>query len=76
MALFVILTAAEADQVRGPSATDPMSALNPIARQGGAFILPVAVLADPAHAAHWEFLGGLPQLDAGDPDFPGEIEEG
>lgn len=76
MSLFIILNAAQADQVRGPSSTDPMSALNPIDRQGGKFILPVAVLSDPAHEAHWEFLGTLPQLDSGDPEFPGEIEEG
>lgn len=76
MGLFIILEAVEADQVHGPSATDPMSALNPIERQGGKFILPVAVLTDPAHEAHWEFLGTLAKLDSGDPEFPGEIVEG
>jgi hypothetical protein len=75
MIRFVILTAVEADQVRGPSAVTPAAALNPIPRQAGKFILPIAVLSDPSHAAHWEFLGALPQLDLGDPAFPGEIEE-
>jgi hypothetical protein len=74
--LFIILKAVEADQVRGPSSTDPMSALNPIERQSGKFILPVAVLTDPAHEAHSELLATLAQLDSGDTEFPGEIVEG
>lgn len=76
MTNFIILNAPQADQVRGPSSTDPMSALNPIERQGGKFILPVAVLSDPAHEVHWEFLAALTQLDSGDPEFPSELEEG
>lgn len=69
MAMFILLTAGEADFVRGPSAVTSAAALNPIERQGGVFILGVAVLSDPAHAAHWEFLGNLPHLDSGEPDF-------
>lgn len=74
MALFIILTSAEADQVRGPSAVDPAASLNPIERQGGKFILGVGVLADPRHEEHWEFLGTLPQLDSADENFPPAIE--
>ena len=74
MASFIILNAEQADQVRGPSATDPSAALDPIARQGGAFILGLRVLTDPAHEAHWSFLSALPQLDTSDPAFPPEIE--
>ena len=72
MSLFIIMTAAQADRVRGP--TTPPAALYPVERQGGAFILGVAVLSDPAHAMHHELLSGLPQLDGADPAFPPEIE--
>lgn len=75
MAIFIILNADQAGQVRGLSATDPLSALNPIERQGGVFILPVSVLLDPAHASHRELLGSLPQLDPSDAMFPGALEE-
>jgi hypothetical protein len=75
MASFIILNADQADQVRGLSATDPMSALNPIERQGGVFILGAAVLDDPAHAVHHALLFALPQMDSADPAFPPAIEE-
>ncbi|MDB5487500.1 MAG: hypothetical protein JWQ58_1215 [Reyranella sp.] len=70
MAMFILLTGEQADHVRGPSAVTPAAALNPIERQGAVFILGVAVLSDPPHAAHWAFLVNLPQLDSGEPDFP------
>lgn len=72
MSLFVILEAAQAEAVRGP--TTPPSALDPIARLGGVFILPLAVLDDPAHALHHELLLQLPQMDSGDPAFPAALE--
>lgn len=75
MSLFIILTAAEADHVRGPSAVDLSASLDPIERQGEKFILGDRVLADPAHEAHWQFLAALPQLAPSDPAFPGEIEQ-
>ena len=59
----IMLTAAEADQVRGPSATVESAALVPVALTDGRFILSTAVLDDPAHAAHRDFLAGLPQAD-------------
>lgn len=70
--MFIILTSEQADAVRGP--TMPPAALNPIERADGAYILNVAVLTDPAHALHADFLAGLPQMDSSDPGFPGEIE--
>lgn len=73
MSLFIIMTPAQADAVRGP--TTPPSALDPIARQGGVFILGAAVLDDPAHAMHHALLSGLPQMDGTDPAFPPAIEE-
>ena len=70
MAMFILLTAGQADYVRGPSVLTPSAALDPVERQGGLFILRVNVLADPAHEAHREFLSVLPQLDGGDRSFP------
>lgn len=75
MALFIILNAAEAEQVRGPSAIDPAASLIPVERQGGTFILGSAVLADPAHEAHWQFLIGLPQKRSDAGDFPPPMPE-
>jgi len=74
MAMFILLTAEQADQVRGPSESAPYAALNPIERAGGVFILGVEVLQAPYHEVHAAFLGGLPQMDENDPDFPGEIQ--
>jgi hypothetical protein len=69
MARFIILSQENRDRVLGPS-------LNPIERQPTAatpdpvYILNVLVLSDPAHAAIWDYLGALPQMDLSDPDFP------
>lgn len=59
----ILLASADADQVRGPSATVDGAALMPVALSDGRFILPVAVLTDPAHAEHSAFLAGLAQAD-------------
>lgn len=74
MVLFILMNSAQADHVRGPSATKPWAALNPIERQGGVFILGVGVLTDDGHEAHWDYLAVLPQMDIADPDFPLPIE--
>ena len=74
MATAILLTAEEADLVRGPSAVTPSAALAPIERTGGVFILGVEVLDDPAHKHHHEFLSSLPVLDDNDPNFPKNIE--
>ena len=58
---MIVLSAADADQVRG--AESPIAALVPIALLDGRFILPVAVIADPAHAAHAALLSTLPRQD-------------
>ena len=68
MPMFILLGAAQADVVRGPST--PSAALNPIERQGDAYILGVEVLADPAHAAHRDYLSALPRMDDSDLNFP------
>jgi hypothetical protein len=74
MAMFILLTDVQADQVRGPSNLTPAASLNPIERQGGVFILGARVLTDLAHEEHWEYLAALPQLDSSDPEFPAQVE--
>ncbi|WP_439614564.1 hypothetical protein [Reyranella sp.] len=72
MSVFIFMTTTQADEVRG--LTTPPAALDPVERQGGVFILGVAVLADPAHAIHHALLSSLPQLDSADSAFPPEIQ--
>lgn len=48
MAEHFILTKAEADKLRGM--TSAFTALEPVELEDGTFVLPVAVLTDPAHA--------------------------
>lgn len=74
MPMFILLSAGQADQVRGPSGVAPGASLNPIERQGSVFILGVGVLTDPAHVAHHDYLAVLPQMDSSDPGFPAEVE--
>ncbi len=64
MATIILLTAAQADQVRGPSAEMPnFAALAPVALTDGRFYLGVEVLVDPAHGEDVAFLSTLPQAD-------------
>lgn len=58
---LILLTAAEADAAEGGEGT--MAALLPVALTDGRFIVSVAVLTDPAHAARWPLLAGLPQCE-------------
>lgn len=74
MAMFILLTAGQAEHVRGPSGVSPSAALDPVERQGGLFVLGIDVLGDPAHVTHRNFLSALPQLDSEDPSFPATIE--
>jgi hypothetical protein len=64
MATVIILTAAQATQVRGPSDEAPnLAALQPIPLTDGRYILGVEVLTDPLHTEDKTFLSGLPQAD-------------
>lgn len=64
MSSFIVLTAAQAAHVRGPSDEAPLfAALDPVALGDGRFILGAEVLADPLHAEDRMFLSGLPQVD-------------
>lgn len=69
--LFIILTAADADLVRGE--TSPGAWLEPVALANGAtHVLPVRVLDDPAHEAKWATLAALPQRAIGPTEWPPE----
>ncbi len=62
MSLFLILTADQAAAVSGSTDTDGLSVgLAPVPLADGSFALPIAVLADPSHAAQHDTLAALPQ---------------
>lgn len=63
MAAAIIMTAEQADHVRGRS-------LQPIERQNGVFILNTLVLDDPEHAEFHDYLAALPTMDIEHPAFP------
>ncbi len=70
--MMILLTPTEAEEVRGD--TMPGHALRPIPLKSGDFILPVAVLDDPMHAEHHDFLNGLPLIaDPNPEDYYGVI---
>jgi hypothetical protein len=58
--MMILLTAAERDQVRGP--TEPGHALEPRPLKSGDFVLPPEVMDDPMHAEHHDFLNTLPLI--------------
>lgn len=61
---MIVLTATEAEQVRGGSSAG--AALEPVALADGVtFVLPEAVLDDPAHADKHNMLLGLPRREIG-----------
>lgn len=64
---MIILTAEQADAVRGP--TSPGAALDPIALVDGTFVLPIEVLADPAHQSKWADLNALPTREVDPTEF-------
>lgn len=62
--MLLILTAAEADAVRGKSG--PMAEIVPIPLADGRFVLGSEVLDDPAHAARRATLVNLPAIETKD----------
>lgn len=69
--MFIILTEAQADHVRGE--TGPGAFLDPRALASGTeWVLPVAVLTDPAHASQHDYLSGLPQRAISHEEWPEE----
>jgi hypothetical protein len=63
MAMVILLSAAEAEEVRGPSALHLAAALNPLPLTDGRFYLAAGVVDDPLHGAHQALLASLPQAD-------------
>lgn len=72
MTQFIILTAEQADFVRGQNALG--AALDPILTAQGDFALGLQVLDDPLHAEKREFLAGLPRREIGPDGWPEEAE--
>lgn len=71
--IHIILTSTQADHVRG--STGPTSALHPVVLASGTeWVLPVAVLADPDHAIHHDYLSALTQREVAANEWP-EPEE-
>lgn len=58
---MIILTAEEAEKVRGLSPTRPGHALDPVPLKDGRFMLGEQVLDDPAHADVRDLLAALPR---------------
>lgn len=66
---MIILTEQQADAVRGPTA--PGAALDPIPLADGmSWVLPEAVLVDPAHATRHAWLAGLPVREVAPEEWP------
>jgi hypothetical protein len=64
MSTVILLSAADAQHVRGPSAIDPsIAALSPFPLTDGRFYLGVEVQSDPLHADDHDYLAALPQAD-------------
>lgn len=63
MSTVIVLTAAQATQVRGPSNETPLAALAPVPLTDGRYILGPEVLTNPNHVEDAAFLAGLPQVD-------------
>lgn len=65
---MIILTATQADAVRG--ADSPGHALEPVLLADAiTYVLPVAVLDDPSHAAKHDYLAMLPERDVAPGEF-------
>lgn len=69
-ASYIELTAEAAAALRGE--TSPGHCLEPIPLAGGSFVLPVAVLADPAHATRHAALSALPTRTVAAEEWVGE----
>lgn len=70
---FIVLTEAQADHVRGPTGAN--AALAPVALASGTqWVLPVAVLSDPAHSEHHTYLSALTQRTVADNEWPVQEE--
>ncbi len=69
--MFLILTAAEADQVRGE--TVPGHTIEPHLLKDGTYALTTLVCADPYHASKHGFLGAMPVREVSAAEYQPEI---
>jgi hypothetical protein len=69
-ARYVELTATEAEAVRGETSIGHR--LDPVGLAGGTFVLPMAVLADPAHVLRHGVLAALPTRAVAAQEWVGE----
>lgn len=76
MTTLIVLEPAQAEAVRGPSASNPAAALEPVALAYGRFMLSVAVLDDSDHAAHRNLIAALPQVELGALEAAGLLPSG
>jgi hypothetical protein len=60
--MMILLTAEEADQVRGYSDPEHMHELMPIPLVDGTFVLSLEVLSDPYHGQKQAFLASKPKI--------------
>lgn len=60
MTSLILLTAEQADIVRGPSSVDPAAQIVPRPLMDGRYVLNAAILDAPAHAEHSALLASLP----------------
>lgn len=77
--MMILLTADEANQVKSTVLEGdeyPAHALDPRELKDGNFVLPVAVLHDPAHAQQHDFLVELPQIEDPNPEDYWEPDPG
>lgn len=68
----IILTAADAEAVRGPTAAGAALVPVPLA-DGSTFVLPALVLEDPAHQSRWGLLASLPMRPEGADEWPSHV---
>lgn len=62
MTEVIILSAVEAEKVRGRSPKTGEAALDPVPTKDGRFYLGLNVLDDPAHEDVWGFLRSMPRV--------------
>jgi len=72
--MMIILTTSEAAAVRGP--TGPGAALDPLPLvDDTSWVLPQAVLADPAHTVHHAMLAALPLSEVAPEEWPVIVDD-
>lgn len=75
MTNYIIMSAAQASAVSGESEVADYAALQPIKLADGVrYVLPLTVMADPAHADKWPLLAGYSVGAVADNEFAGAAQ--